>query len=42
MAKDFVCQGNIDRKMRGVVPMFVVGSELCLLRIERKYVREKS
>ena len=25
---------NKDHKMRGVVPMFVVGHEWCLLRIE--------
>jgi len=34
-----LCQGNIHSEMRGAVTMFVVGRELCLLRIEVLHFR---
>ena len=34
MKKDLLCQLNFSHKMSRVVPMFVVGRELCLLWIE--------
>jgi len=34
MKKDFVCQEDFGYKLLGVLSIFVVGRELCLLRIE--------
>ena len=34
MKKDFVCQEDFGHKLLGVLSMFVVGRELCLLRVE--------
>ena len=34
-----MCQEDFDNKMWGVVSMFVVGSEQCLLQIEALYLR---